>query len=174
MIFNLFNAGPFNGNQSAGSYTLNPFSWHRKYHMIHLDNPVDVGYSFTDKEEGFVYSSEEAARDIYEFLTQFFTMFPHLQKNRFFATGTSYGGTYATDVATLIHKHNQENPMVHINLEGVVGDTSLYDFVTQTYFADSMYKAGVINAKTRDAYIAWEGEMRELAAEGKLAEAMTV
>lgn len=139
-----------------------------------MDNPVDVGFSFTDKEEGFVYSSEEAARDIYEFLTQFFTMFPHLQKNRFFTSGTSYGGTYATDVATLIHKHNQENPKVHINLEGIVGDSGLYDFMSQTFFADSMFHAGLINAKTRDAYIKWEDEMKDLVAQEKLAEAMTV
>lgn len=142
--------------------------------MIHMDNPVDVGYSFTDKEEGFVYSSEEAARDIYEFLTQFFTMFPHLQKNRFFTSGTSYGGTYATDVATVIHKRNQENPPIHINLEGIVGDTSLYDFIAQTFFAESLFYAGLINANTRDEFIEKEGELRELVAQGKLAEAMTV
>lgn len=40
-LFN--NYGPFNGNQTDGSFTLNPDSWHKKYHMIFLDNPVDVG-----------------------------------------------------------------------------------------------------------------------------------
>lgn len=142
--------------------------------MIYMDNPVDVGFSFTDKEEGYVYSSEEAARDIYEFLIQFFTMFPHLKENRFFTTGPSYGGTYAIDVATVIHKHNQENPKVHINLEGAVGDSALYDFIAQTYFAESMFHAGVINARTRDEFIEREGHMRGLAAEGKLGDAMTV
>lgn len=43
MLDAIFHHGPFIGNETAGTFQLNPFSWHKKYHMIYLDNPVGVG-----------------------------------------------------------------------------------------------------------------------------------
>lgn len=42
-VFGIFNYGPYLGNDTNENYTDNPFSWHKKYHTIFLDNPVDVG-----------------------------------------------------------------------------------------------------------------------------------
>lgn len=35
--------GPYIGSANGDNYTLNPHSWHKKYNMIYIDNPVEVG-----------------------------------------------------------------------------------------------------------------------------------
>ena len=63
--------------------------------FIVLDNCFSTGYSLGfsySTEEGLPSSQEEVARDLYEFLIQWFTMFPEYQKNDFYVFGESYGG----------------------------------------------------------------------------------
>lgn len=171
--------------------------------MIYLDNPVDVGkyscsisqfctsnfisyqkyfsteyflkgFSFTDHEDGFVYSSDQAAVGIYEFLTQFFTMFPYLQKNKFFNAGASYGGKYGVDIAYLIHQNNQNNPEVPINLQGVISDSPWYEGLTQSIYGDFLFNAGMISAKSLQLFHEKEREAVDLTEQGKYLDAFMV
>ncbi len=47
---------------------------------------------FSQTTDGFVTDQDGVARDLYECLTQFFTIFPEFQENDFFAFGESYAG----------------------------------------------------------------------------------
>lgn len=101
--------------------TVNEYTWAKKANMLYIDNPVGSGYSYT-KTSGLPTSQEDVAIDLYEFLIQWFTMFPQYQANEFYAFGESYGGKWVPTIAKKIH---DENPTadLKINLAGIgIGD----------------------------------------------------
>ena len=53
-----------------------------------------LGFSVAEQVEAFVTNQEEVGRDLFEFLQQFFTLFPDLQARDFYVAGESYGGKY--------------------------------------------------------------------------------
>ena len=106
--------------------------------MIYIDNPVGSGFSFADPE-GIPSAQSGVADDLYEFLVQFFALFPEYAGNEFFAFGESYGGRYVPTICRRIHEMNQVSDF-KINLKGFgIGngwmapeDSSLYaDFLYQ-------------------------------------------
>lgn len=78
----------------------NPYSWNSNASIIFLDQPVGVGYSYTEGEE--VKSTASAAKDVYIFLELFFQKFPQLLKNKFHIAGESYAGHYIPSFASEI------------------------------------------------------------------------
>ena len=86
--------GPFlvkddeNGEPKA---EMNPYTWARKANMLYIDNPVGAGFSYADLD-GLTTSQEEVGRDLYNFLIQWFTLFPEYEGNEFFPFGESYAG----------------------------------------------------------------------------------
>lgn len=76
---------------------LRPFSWARRFSMLYVDNPVGTGFSFTGREEGYARNQSDVARDLFEALQQFFTLFHEYSGNDFYVTGESYAGkTFST------------------------------------------------------------------------------
>jgi carboxypeptidase C (cathepsin A) len=136
-----------------------------------MDNPVDVGFSHTGNENGYVTSAEGAAKDIYEFMSQFIALFPHLQRNPFYNAGASFGANYAVHSAFYIHQQNLDNPTRFINLTGVIVDSPWIDPYTQSHYGDYLYGVGLINEKNRDEFIANETRIRSLIDEDKYLEA---
>jgi cathepsin A (carboxypeptidase C) len=67
----------------------NPYSWNSNASVIFLDQPVNVGYSYSDKS---VSSTQAAGKDVYAFLTMFFDKFPEYAQQDFHITGESYAG----------------------------------------------------------------------------------
>lgn len=76
---------------------FNPFSWNSNASVIFLDQPVNVGYSYSDEEA--VTTTDTAAKDVFAFLELFFLRFPHLSKNKFHISGESYAGHYIPAIA---------------------------------------------------------------------------
>lgn len=71
----------------------NPYSWHKNYSLLFIDNPVGAGFSFTDdRENGYTQNVTQVAKHMHIALTQFLKMFPWLQSVPFFITGESYAG----------------------------------------------------------------------------------
>lgn len=69
----------------------NPYSWNNKANVFFLDQPVDVGYSYS-RYGLHTYDSDTGAKDVYVFLRIFFGAFTKFQKNDFVITGESYAG----------------------------------------------------------------------------------
>ena len=93
--------GPFMAVEDDSGNTIarpNPNSWNKKANMIYIDNPVGTGkcllkffhdfktiyhyffpgFSHTGVD-GFAQNQVDVGNDLYEFLTQWFTLFPEYQ-----------------------------------------------------------------------------------------------
>lgn len=102
----------------------NPYSWNNNASVIFLDQPVNVGYSYSG---GSVSNTVAAGKDVYALLTLFFHQFPEYAKQDFHIAGESYAGHYIPVFANEILSHKNSN----INLQSVLIGNGLTDGFTQ-------------------------------------------
>ncbi|KAF2873944.1 carboxypeptidase Y-like protein A [Massariosphaeria phaeospora] len=102
----------------------NDFSWNANASVIFIDQPVNVGYSYSS---GSVSNTVAAGKDIYALLTLFFKQFPEYAKQSFHISGESYAGHYIPIFASEILSHKKRN----INLQSVLIGNGLTDGLTQ-------------------------------------------
>ena len=69
----------------------NPYSWNKNASVIFLDQPVNVGYSYSSNS---ISNTVSAGKDVYAFLELFFQKFPQFLQNEFHIAGESYAGHY--------------------------------------------------------------------------------
>ncbi|KAI6128411.1 Alpha/Beta hydrolase protein [Pisolithus croceorrhizus] len=92
------------GNSSNGT-NWNPYSWNNEANIFSLDQPVGVGYSYADFGET-VETTEEAAHNVYAFLTIFFETFKEFSGRPLHLAGESYAGRYLPVFASEIYDGN--------------------------------------------------------------------
>jgi len=102
----------------------NPSSWNANASVIFLDQPVNVGFSYSG---GSVSNTVAAGKDVYALLTLFFKQFPQYAKQDFHISGESYAGHYIPVFANEILSHKKRN----INLKSVLIGNGLTDGLTQ-------------------------------------------
>ncbi|TQS31631.1 hypothetical protein Golomagni_08082, partial [Golovinomyces magnicellulatus] len=100
----------------------NPAAWNNNASVIFLDQPVNVGYSYSSNG---VSNTVAAGKDIYALLTLFFHQFPEYQKQDFHIAGESYAGHYIPEDAAEILSHSD------INLKSVLIGNGLTDALNQ-------------------------------------------
>ena len=116
--------------------TYNEYSWNADSHILFLDQPVNVGFSYSD-DDSKVDRSTIAGEDVYAFFQLFFARFPEYASASFHIASESYGGTYAPHAASLFHKKNKElalapiNGLIRINLASVILANGLTDPLEQ-------------------------------------------
>jgi len=103
---------------------FNPYSWNSNASVIFLDQPVNVGYSYSSDS---VSNTVAAGKDVYALLTLFFKQFPEYAKQDFHIAGESYAGHYIPVFASEILSHKKRN----INLQSVLIGNGLTDGLTQ-------------------------------------------
>ncbi|XP_063541231.1 venom serine carboxypeptidase-like [Cydia strobilella] len=117
-LFGLFcENGPL--AEQNGQFVPRHYHWALNHHVIYIDNPVGAGFSFTNDTNGYCTDETQVGEQLYSTITQFFQLFPELQKNDFFITGESYAGKYVPAFAHTIHKKNS-NAKTKINLKGLI------------------------------------------------------
>ncbi|KIW88904.1 uncharacterized protein Z519_10388 [Cladophialophora bantiana CBS 173.52] len=102
----------------------NPYSWNDNASVIFLDQPVNVGYSYSSSS---VSNTVAAGKDVYALLTLFFEQFPEYAKQEFHIAGESYAGHYIPVFASEILSHKKTN----IKLTSVLIGNGLTDGYTQ-------------------------------------------
>ncbi|KAF2485713.1 cpy like protein carboxypeptidase [Neohortaea acidophila] len=107
-----------------GETKFNPSSWNANASVIFLDQPVNVGYSYSGSG---VSNTVAAGKDVYALLTLFFKQFPEYAKQPFHISGESYAGHYIPVFASEILSHKKRN----INLQSVLIGNGLTDGLTQ-------------------------------------------
>jgi len=143
-LYAVFNEhGPFWVSKDLG-LKLRNHTWTATHSVLYVDNPVGTGFSFTGDDAGYSTDQTAVGLNIYEALTQFFTLFSEYRKNDFYVTGESYAGKYVPSVSYTIH---QKNPgaSVKINLKGLVIGNGLIDPINQIVHSDYLYEYGFID-----------------------------
>lgn len=107
-----------------GKVKYNPYSWNSNASVIFLDQPVNVGYSYSGSA---VSNTVAAGKDVYALLTLFFVQFPEYSHQDFHISGESYAGHYIPVFASEILAHKNRN----INLKSVLIGNGLTDGLTQ-------------------------------------------
>jgi cathepsin A (carboxypeptidase C) len=123
--------GPCSVNDDGKTTSVNPYSWTEAAHVLWLDQPAGVGFSYGTEND---YNEDMIAEDAYYFLQAFFQTYPQYSKNPFFIVAESYGGHYAPAIANRILQGNHRIPndnesvdsnskdgdkLIKINLSGV-------------------------------------------------------
>ncbi|KAJ6635073.1 putative serine carboxypeptidase CPVL [Pseudolycoriella hygida] len=170
--------GPFSVAMSLnGTFGLKhrPEDWTVNTSIIYLENPVDVGFSFTSDPAGLPKTSEEAAVDSIEFLRQFFLLFPEYDSNPFFLVGQSYGGHFAPAVGTAIHQRNKENQQPTLNFQGMLLIAPWTNPLVQVdSYAEFFYHTALIDERTRQEIATQQKLIQGLINEEKFDEAKDV
>ena len=130
------------------------------HHLIYIDNPVGTGFSFVDKDEGYAKNEVDVGNDLHNALTQFFKLFPELQKNKFYLSGESYAGKYVPAIGHAIHTKN-ENAKVKINLKGLAIGNGFSDPLHQSVYGDYLYQLGLIDTNGLDVFHKYERKGRD-------------
>lgn len=103
---------------------FNPYSWNSNASVIFLDQPVNVGYSYSSQS---VSNTVAAGKDVYAFLELFFQQFPEYKDVDFHIAAESYGGHYVPVFASEILSHDDKS----FNLTSVMIGNGLTDPLTQ-------------------------------------------
>ncbi|KAL7003942.1 hypothetical protein EMMF5_006507 [Cystobasidiomycetes sp. EMM_F5] len=99
----LFELGPCLIAAEGEKTVYNPSSWNEASNMIFLDQPVQVGYSYT--EGPAVVTTADASKDVYAFLQLFMKSFPEYSALEFNIAGESYAGHYIPNFGSYIFEH---------------------------------------------------------------------
>lgn len=109
----------------------NPYSWNSNASVIFLDQPVNVGYSYSSES---VSNTKAAAIDVLAFLELFFKEFPQYAKLDFHVAGESYAGHYIPIIAKTILAAEDKN----FNLSSVLIGNGLTDPLVQYEYYQPM------------------------------------
>ncbi|KAJ7216528.1 Alpha/Beta hydrolase protein, partial [Mycena pura] len=119
-------------NASSNGTTWNPYSWNSFANIFFLDQPVGVGFSYADFGET-VETTEDAAKNVYSFISLFFESFSQFKGRALHLSGESYGGRYLPVFASEIYDQNhlaitQGRPT--LNLQSVIIGNGITDIST--------------------------------------------
>ena len=114
----LFENGPCKVNEDGLGTSLNPYSWTEAAHVLWLDQPAGVGFSYGAEND---YNEEMISEDAYYFLQEFYKEHPEYKENPLTIVGESYGGHYAPSVAHKVWSKNKAagDDTFKINLAGL-------------------------------------------------------
>lgn len=124
--------GPCRPKKGGSDTKYNRYGWNNRASMIFLDQPVNVGFSYSDSGKN-VRNTVSAAKDVDAFLRLFFAKFPKYAKNDFHVFGESYAGHYIPVIGSTILEGNAKSKQ-KINLKSLGIGNGLVDPLTQYEF----------------------------------------
>ena len=154
--------GPFRPTIS-GELETNPWRWNMISNMVFLEQPVGVGFSYSDNKDDYKIGDSQAAKDNLQTILKFLERFPRFANSPLFITSESYGGHYMPTLASEIVKYNTENNNV-LNFKGFAVGNPYTDYYSgvgaemETYWGkqllpkpswDKYVASGCLDAKTQ-------------------------
>lgn len=133
--------GPCSVEADGLTTQVNPHSWTESAHVLWLDQPADVGYSYGQGNDS---NEEMISEDGYYFLQAFFKSEEgsKYKDSPLFIVGESYGGHYAPAIAHRILEGNKklEQGLATLNLKGLAVGNGLTDPEEQyKWYAEMAY-----------------------------------
>lgn len=128
-------------------------TWNKHFSIVYVDNPVGVGFSYSDSgEEGYRTTQEGYGQDLLEFTVQFFKLFPEYISRDFYVGGQSYAGRYIPSLAFKIHQNIQKG-ISGVPLTGIFLGAPYFDCANQMKpFFEYLYSLGAISFAERNIY----------------------
>jgi carboxypeptidase C (cathepsin A) len=154
--------GPFRPDKN-GNLQLNNWRWNSIANMVFLEQPVGVGFSYSDNKYDYRIGDLQAAEDNLQTILLFLKRFPQLAKSPLFITSESYGGHYMPTLASEIVNYNKNNGGV-LNFKGFAVGNPYTDYYSgtgaemETYWGkqllpkpswDKYVSAGCLNVETQ-------------------------
>ncbi|KAJ1962379.1 hypothetical protein GGI12_002681, partial [Dipsacomyces acuminosporus] len=96
--------GPCRVRKDGNGTDYNPYSWNDKAHVIFIDQPLNVGFSYGRHVD----NSYDAGKDVDAFLRLFYHAFPEYSNSKLHLFGESYGGHYIPAIGKAIHESNKK------------------------------------------------------------------
>lgn len=149
-------------------------TWNSEFAIVFIDQPVGTGFSFTSSNSGYARNENDVARDLYEALKQFFTLYQDYRGNPFFVTGESYAGKYIPAIAHKIHQMGEEAKKAGINLQGLSIGDGWSDPQNMFDYGDYLYQVGLIDEPQRDHFIVEQNKFKKAVAEKEFIKAFNI
>lgn len=154
--------GPFRPDKN-GNLNINEWRWNMIANMVFLEQPVGVGFSYSDNKDDYKIGDSQAAKDNLQTILEFLQRFPQYANSPLFITSESYGGHYMPTLASEIVKYNKENNNA-LNFKGFAVGNPYTDYYSgvgaemETYWGkqllpkpswDKYVANGCLDAKTQ-------------------------
>lgn len=146
MLGLLMENGPCAVDEGGNTTHVNDDSWINAASVFFLDQPIGVGFSYSDNPEDHANGSIAAAEDVHAFMECWYKLFPDARKLPFSIAGESYGGHYIPIFADYIVQKNKEaaaNADAQIPLESVMIGNGIFSDTVQ---GPSVYDITCTNA----------------------------
>lgn len=148
--------GPFRPD-SDGVLQQNPYAWNKVANMVFLEQPVGVGFSYSDNDDDYHLGDDQAAKDNLATIRGFLAKFPHLKFAPLYITSESYGGHYMPTLAVAIIQYNDAltNSEDRINFQGFAVGNPYVDYYSGVGAEMETYWGKQLLPKTAwDTYVA--------------------
>ena len=109
--------GPFRPDES-GNIFPNEYAWNKIANMVFLEQPVGVGFSYSDNKDDYSIGDDQAAKDNLATIRGFLTKFPEFANSPLYITSESYGGHYMPTLADAIINYNDATESNKLNFMG--------------------------------------------------------
>ncbi|KAE8689290.1 putative WRKY transcription factor 72 [Hibiscus syriacus] len=111
--------GPLQPGEN-GTLIKNQYSWNIESHMLYLESPIGVGFSYSnDSHDYILWNDTQTAQDNYRFILKWLEEFPQFKDCEFFIAGESYAGHYIPQLAALLVEHNKNPNHEPVNLVAI-------------------------------------------------------
>ena len=109
--------GPFRPDAFGNIYP-NEYAWNKVANMVFLEQPVGVGFSYSDNKDDYQIGDDQAAKDNLATILGFLTRFPKFAQTPLYITSESYGGHYMPTLADAIIQYNDASESGKLNFMG--------------------------------------------------------
>ena len=109
--------GPFRPDAN-GQLQMNDWRWNKIANMVFLEQPVGVGFSYSDNQDDYRIGDDQAAKDNLQTILAFLEKFPEFANSPLFITSESYGGHYMPTLANEIIEYNEKGSNKKLNFKG--------------------------------------------------------
>ena len=146
--------GPWRPTVNGTGLEVNTYSFNQVSHMLYVEQPSGVGFSYSQNTTDYNVGDQQAADDSYTLILEFLQMFPEYAQAPFWVTSESYGGHYAPELTLRIIQGNAEGSNAQINLQGMQVGNAWTDAVADNIGAvTDWYQHAMISNETFNAIL---------------------
>ncbi|KAK2986939.1 hypothetical protein RJ640_009082 [Escallonia rubra] len=111
--------GPFFPRGDGRGLRRNSKSWNKASNLLFVESPAGVGWSYSNTTSDYTCGDESTARDMLNFMLQWYDKFPEFKSRPLFLTGESYAGHYIPQLANVLLDYNEHSNGFKFSIKGV-------------------------------------------------------